>query len=123
MPRSLVGTLATVAVCVGPLATAAAAETAPVQITLKDHRFTPAEIHLPMGQPTLLEVTNADATPEEFEMRQLAIEKVIVGGGKTRVRLRPLGPGRYQFIGEFNEATAHGTIVVDPGGVPEPKPQ
>jgi heme/copper-type cytochrome/quinol oxidase subunit 2 len=86
---------------------------APVQITLKDHKFTPAEIHLPAGQPAFLDVTNQDATAEEFEMRQLAIEKVIVGGGTGRVRLRPLAPGRYDFIGEYNEATAHGTIIVD----------
>jgi hypothetical protein len=85
-----------------------------VQIMLKDHHFTPAEIHLPTAQQTILEVTNADATAEEFEMRQLAIEKVIQGGGTAKVRLRPLGPGRYQFIGEYNEATAQGTIVVDP---------
>jgi heme/copper-type cytochrome/quinol oxidase subunit 2 len=115
--------LLSIIVAVAGLAGAALAETpsAPVPITLKDHRFTPTEIHLPAGQPTLLEVTNADATAEEFEMRQLAIEKVIAGGGKARVRLRPLGPGRYQFIGEFNEATAQGTIVVDPAGVPGAK--
>jgi heme/copper-type cytochrome/quinol oxidase subunit 2 len=92
---------------------AAQAEPPTVQITLKDHRFTPNEVHLPVGQATILEVTNADATADEFEMRQLAIEKVIVGGATARVRLRPLGPGRYQFIGEYNEATAHGTVIVD----------
>jgi hypothetical protein len=106
--RLLVGAL-----CLG-FASAAHAESPPVRIVLKDHRFTPAEIHLPTAQATTLEITNADATAEEFEMRQLAIEKVIQGGGTAKVRLRPLGPGRYQFIGEYNEATAQGTIVVDP---------
>ena len=84
-----------------------------VQITLKDHRFDPAEIHIPAGRPTMLEVTNADPTPDEFEMRQIAIEKVVTGGGKVRVRLRPMAPGRYEFIGEFNEATAKGVIVAE----------
>ena len=102
------------ALAVVGLTRAAVAETpATVLITLKDHRFTPTEIHLPTARPTIIEVTNEDATPEEFEMRQLAIEKVMVGGGKVRVRLPPLGPGRYQFIGEYNAATAQGTIVVD----------
>jgi len=115
MPAFPSGTI--LAICVGAIgfANLAAAESAPapVQVLLKDHRFTPAEIHLPSGRANFLEVTNADATPEEFEMRQLALEKVIVGGGKGLVRLRPLGPGRYQFIGEYNETTAHGTIIVD----------
>jgi len=103
--------LAAIAFALCIAGSAAWAEEAPIQLMLKDHKFTPAEIHLPAGQRALLEVTNADPTPEEFEMRQLAIEKVIVGGGKGRVRLPPLGPGRYQFIGEYNGA--QGTIVAE----------
>jgi heme/copper-type cytochrome/quinol oxidase subunit 2 len=122
MHRSVPTLLVAACLCLGGVPCAALADNpAPIQLTLKDHQFTPTEIHLPAGRPTLLEVTNADATPEEFEMRQLAIEKVIVGGGKAQVRLRPLGPGRYQFIGEYHEATAHGTIVVDPADAPAPK--
>jgi hypothetical protein len=34
-----------------------------------------------------------------------------VGGGHARVRLRPLGPGRYSFIGEFHADTAHGAVI------------
>ena len=90
-----------------------AAEPAPIQLVLKDHRFTPAEIHLPAGQAAVLEVTNADPTPDEFEMRQLAIEKVIPGGATAHVRLHPLGAGSYKFVGEFNEATAQGVIIVE----------
>lgn len=105
----------------GAVISAQAADTPPVQLTLKDHHFTPDEIHLPTGQHVMLEVTNADATADEFEMRQLAIEKVIPAGSKGLVRLRPLAPGRYTFVGEFHEATAHGTIIVDPAGTPASK--
>jgi heme/copper-type cytochrome/quinol oxidase subunit 2 len=122
MPQSGSKTIVAAALAVLGLTGVALAETqAPVQIMLKDHRFTPTEIHLPAGRPALLDVTNADATPEEFEMRQLAIEKVMVGGGKARVRLPPLAPGRYQFIGEYNEATAQGTIIVDAADAPKPQ--
>jgi heme/copper-type cytochrome/quinol oxidase subunit 2 len=118
MHRSIPTTLAA-CLCLGGATQAALAENpAPVQLTLKDHQFTPAEIHLPAGRPAMLEVTNADATAEEFEMRQLALEKVIAGGAKALVRLRPMAPGRYRFIGEYHEATASGTIVVD---APAPK--
>jgi hypothetical protein len=85
----------------------------PIQVVIKDRSFSPSEIHVKSGQASFLEITNADATPEEFEIRQLAIEKLIPGGGHAKLRLRPLGPGRYQFIGEFNEATAHGVIIAE----------
>ncbi len=86
-------------------------QTAPIEITIKDHRFSPSEIHVKAGTPTFLEIANQDSEPEEFEMRQLAIEKVIPAGGKGKVRLRPLGPGRYNFIGEYHEDTAQGAVV------------
>lgn len=85
----------------------------PIQLTIKDHKFSPPEIHLPAGKAVFLEITNADSEPEEFEMRQLAIEKVIPAGGTGRVRLRPLGPGRYGFVGEFHEATAQGAVIAE----------
>ena len=85
----------------------------PIEVTLKDHRFSPAEIHLPAGKPAFLHVTNADESADEFEMRQLAIEKVVPAGDSVLVRLRPLGPGRYSFIGEFHEDTAQGVIIAE----------
>jgi plastocyanin len=86
-------------------------EPATIEVTIKDHRFAPAEVHVKTGKPAFLEVTNQDSTPEEFEMLPLAIEKVIPGGTKARIRVRPLGPGRYEFIGEFHKDTAQGAII------------
>ncbi|MDR3438293.1 cupredoxin domain-containing protein [Telmatospirillum sp.] len=85
----------------------------PIVVSLRNHQFFPAEIHVPTGKPAFLHVVNEDATPEEFEVRQLAIEKVIAAGGSGEVRLRPLGPGRYAFIGEFHADTATGTIIAE----------
>jgi plastocyanin len=90
---------------------ARAADLPVIPVTIKDHHFDPAEIHVKAGQPTILQVTNADGTAEEFESGQLAIEKVIAPGATAKVRLRPLGPGRYNFIGEYHEDTAKGVIV------------
>jgi hypothetical protein len=112
MRSPLLKTLLAATLCVG--APALAADPPVVQLTLKDHQFTPSEVHLPAGQATIVEVKNADATADEFEMRQLAIEKVIQGGGTGRVRLRPLAPGQYRFVGEYHEKTAHGVFIVDP---------
>jgi hypothetical protein len=97
--------------CLVSAAAVQAEEPAVIEVTLKDHRFVPAEVRVKTGKPTILSVTNLDPQPEEFEMLQLAIEKVIPPGGKGRIRIRPLGPGRYAFIGEFHKDTAQGTII------------
>lgn len=98
--------------CLLPAVPAARAEEpASIQVTIKDHRFAPAEVRVKAGSPTFLVVTNLDSTPEEFESRKLAIEKVIPPGAKARIRIRPLAPGRYEFIGEFHKVAAHGAII------------
>lgn len=93
------------------IAIAAEEPSAPIEVVIKDHRFSPAEIHVASGKPAIVHITNLDSTAEEFEVRQLAIEKVVAGGGNGTVRIRPLGPGRYAFIGEYHADTAQGTIV------------
>jgi hypothetical protein len=92
-------------------APAAFADPAPIQVRLKDHRFTPSEIVVKANQPTVLEVTNADGVAEEFDSDSLKVEKVIAGGQKGIVRLRPLKPGRYPFMGEYHAKTAQGVVV------------
>jgi hypothetical protein len=41
-----------------------------VQITLKDHRFQPAEPHAPAGKPITIIVKNLDPAPAEFESKR-----------------------------------------------------
>jgi hypothetical protein len=91
----------------------ALAETPEVKLSIKDHRFTPAEVRVPANQKVKLLVTNEDATPEEFESHALNREKVIPGGTRATIYIGPLKPGRYEFVGEFHEATAKGAIVAE----------
>jgi hypothetical protein len=94
-----------------PAFPAVADEPPTIEVTIKDHRFTPAEIHVPQGKPVILKVTNEDGTPEEFDSSALKVEKVIVGGTFGTIRLRPLGPGRYPFMGEYHSDTAKGVVI------------
>ena len=55
---------------------AIADDPAPINVTIKDHRFAPSEIHVPVGKRMVLVVRNEDATPEEFDSTALQIEKV-----------------------------------------------
>jgi plastocyanin len=82
-------------------------------LTIKDHKFTPEEIKVPADQRVVLTVINDDATTEEFDSKSLKVEKVIPGKSKATVRIGPLKPGRYPFIGEFHEATAKGVVIAE----------
>jgi hypothetical protein len=90
---------------------AVADDPANINVTLKDHRFTPSEIHVPAGKRTVLIVKNEDPGPEEFDSTALKVEKVIVGGTYATIWLRPLGPGQYSFMGEFHPDTAQGVVI------------
>jgi len=89
----------------------AKAEDATYALVIKDHRFQPTEIEIPAGEKIALLVKNEDATPEEFESTELRREKVVPGGDQITVYIGPLKPGRYEFFGDFNPATARGHIV------------
>ena len=80
-------------------------------IQIKGHRFEPAELTVPAGKKVKLIVENNDATPEEFESHELNREKVIAGNSKGTIYIGPLSPGKYPYFGEFNAATAHGSII------------
>src|ERR1700689_3625526 len=70
--------------------TAGADDLPNIPVTIKEHRFTPAEIHVPVGRPVILTIKNEDPTAEEFDSSALKVEKVIAGGNYGTVRLRPL---------------------------------
>lgn len=84
-----------------------------VLLVIKDHRFQPAEVKVPAGQRVKLIVHNQDSTPEEFESHSMNREKVVPGGAKASIFIGPLTPGRYEFFGEYNEATAKGVVVAE----------
>src|ERR1017187_5846297 len=56
-----------------------------VNISLKDHRFQPAELHAPAGKPITIILKNLDPVPAEFESRMLRVEKVVTGGPHARL--------------------------------------
>jgi plastocyanin len=95
------------------VATAAVAADPEQLIVIKNHRFEPAEFKVPAGQRIKLVVHNQDGTPEEFESKPLNREKVVAAGAKATIFIGPLKAGRYDFVGEYNESTAKGTVVVE----------
>ena len=84
-----------------------------VLLVIKNHRFEPTELKVPANQRIKLVVHNQDSTPEEFESHSLNREKVVPGGAKAVIFIGPLKPGRYEFFGEYNEATAKGVVIAE----------
>ena len=81
-------------------------------LVIRNHQFEPQELRVPAGKRVSIYVANEDATPEEFESKRLNREKVIPGRSQATIYIGPLKPGEYPFVGEFNESTATGKIVV-----------
>lgn len=90
---------------------AAAAES--YTLTIKDHKFDPAELKIPADKAATLVVKNLDGAPEEFESKPLRIEKVVPANSEATFQIRALKPGRYKFVGEFHEDSAKGELVVE----------
>ena len=89
-----------------------AEDAATVRLSLKDHRFQPAEARVPAGKPITIVISNLDPTPAEFESKTLRVEKVVAGGGTITVQIRPLAAGRYRFFDDYHEDTTEGFLIV-----------
>jgi plastocyanin len=96
-----------------PAAVPAAQAADQLTVTIRNHKFEPAELRVPAGKRVTVTVVNDDATPEEFESHPLKVEKVIPGKSKATVRFGPLKAGRYPFEGEFHSATAKGVVIAE----------
>ena len=51
-----------------------------IELSVKDHRFTPAELKAVAGNAILLKIKNLDAAPIEFESMSLEFEVVVKSG-------------------------------------------
>jgi plastocyanin domain-containing protein len=105
--------LAVALVALGATETSAQDKPTEIPVTIENNRFVPSEIKVKAGKPFVLVVTNKDAKPEEFESKELRIEKVIPAGKTASIRVRALKPGTYPFFGEFNPKTAQGQIIAE----------
>ncbi|HET7084776.1 MAG TPA: cupredoxin domain-containing protein [Rhizomicrobium sp.] len=86
---------------------------APITVHLKNHKFTPATIKVKANQPSMIILYNDDDTADEFDSASLKIEKVVPGKNKGNIRVRPLAPGKYPFMGEYHAATAQGVVIAE----------
>ena len=81
-------------------------------LTLKDHKFSPAELTIPAGKKVKVTVKNLDATPAEFESDDFKAEKVIPAGKQADIFIGPLKAGTYEFHDEYHEAESKTHLTV-----------
>ena len=113
MTRRLTATFLVAIAAVLAATAARAADPKEIPITIENNRFAPDEIRVKAGEPFVLVVTNKDKAPEEFESKELRIEKVVPPGKTLRINVRALKPGTYPFVGEYHQQTAKGRIVAE----------
>ncbi|HEX9125719.1 MAG TPA: cupredoxin domain-containing protein [Methylomirabilota bacterium] len=90
-----------------------AADPAEIPLVIEKNRFQPDVINVKAGAAFVLVITNKDKGPEELDMAQPRIEKVIPGGKTVKLRMPALKPGKYPFVGEYHSETAKATIVAE----------
>lgn len=103
--------IAIAAILLAAAVNAPALADAPIVLTLQNHRFTPNVIHVKANQSFAIHLFNKDATADEFDSSALKVEKVVSGNSDGMVRIRPLSPGKYPFMGEYHSATAQGVVI------------
>jgi hypothetical protein len=94
------------------MATPALAD-ASTEVHLKGHKFYPSTIKVKANQPSMIVLHNDDDSADEFDSSSLKIEKVVPGHDKGNIRVRPLAPGKYPFMGEYHAATAQGMVIAE----------
>ena len=108
--RGWVLRLAVMAVTLAVVGIAQAADPE-IPLVIEKNRFEPDVIKVKAGAPFVLVITNKDKGPEEFDMQNPRIEKVIPAGKTMKVKIPALKPGKYPFVGEYHAETAKATIV------------
>jgi plastocyanin len=106
--HSRIAVMTLAVVCMARTAQAADVE---AKLTIRDHKFEPAQLTVPAGAKIKLSIENQDTTPEEFESHELNREKIVVGNGTIIVFIGPLDAGKYPFFGDFHQETAQGVLV------------
>jgi Cupredoxin-like domain len=88
-----------------------AEDTVTFDVSVKDHKFEPAEIKGPAGKPIVLKVKNLDSSPIEFESEPLQFETVVKPNAEVLVKVKPQKPGRYGFFDDLHQETKGALLV------------
>jgi hypothetical protein len=101
------------ALVAAPLVSTTALADGPIEVHLKNHKFSPSVIKVKANKPSVIILYNDDDVADEFDSSSLKIERVVPGHAKANIRIRALAPGKYPFMGEFFSKTAQGVVIAE----------
>lgn len=104
--RPLAAVCALLALPLACAGSARAADQTTFELTLQDHRFSPADMVVPANTRLKFMVKNLDKTAAEFESDDFKAEKVVPAGQEVAVTIPALKPGTYEFHDEYHEAAS-----------------
>lgn len=81
------------------------------KLIVKDGRFYPDCITVPVGQKIKIIIHNIGKTVAEFESIELHKEKVLAPGAQSFIVIAPLRLGKYKFYDDFHLNMPPGLIV------------
>ncbi len=95
----------------GALGPARAADDPVFRIELRDGVVTPLRLEVPANRRIVLELHNTGKTPAEFESHDLRKEKVLAPGVTSRLVIRTLDPGTYDFFDDFHPGAPAAVLI------------
>jgi plastocyanin len=105
-------TAALIAALLMPVSGSILAADATLALTIKNHKFSPAEPTIPTNTKVTVTVKNLDATPAEFESDDFKAEKVVPAGKQVTLFIGPFKPGKYEFHDEYHEDVSKTHLIV-----------
>jgi hypothetical protein len=92
---------------------ARAADMPEYRLTIKDHKFEPAELKAPANIKFKVIVSNLDTSASEFESSDFNREKIVLPNTTITVFVGPLDKGHYKFFDDFHQETGNGVLIVE----------
>jgi hypothetical protein len=81
-------------------------------LTLKDHKFSPAELTIPANTKVKISLKNLDKETAEFISDDFKGGKLVPGGKEASFFIGPLKAGVYEFHDEYHEAQSKTRLTV-----------
>jgi plastocyanin len=82
------------------------------ELTIQDHKFTPAPLTIPADTKIKITLHNQDQTTAEFISDDFKGGKLVAGGKTASFFIGPLKAGTYEFHDEYHEDASKTQLIV-----------
>lgn len=83
-----------------------------IELSVQDHKFTPAPLSIPADTKVKITLHNLDSTTAEFISDDFKGGKLVTGGKTASFFIGPLKSGTYEFHDEYHEASSTTQLIV-----------